>query len=160
GPNAGMPLAIGLAEMAALFFPGRLALRRGELVSMLSSATSPCAYGPRELRSALLELARRFHGQEEDVLRIAAAGYTRAWRALSASDERAAARLQLALGILDRPSTWNRGDETPVDPLVSPRSQPSLGAIEDGRLVAFARDMMPLEDALEAARPRAAKECE
>ena len=141
GSSATAPRTIGLAEIAALFLPGRLALRRGELVALLSRAPAP-KHAPEHVRTALIEIVRRVQGLEENVLRVAMMGYTRAWRALSASDERAAARLQLALALLDLPSAWARGDELSMDGLV------------DGRLAPLGRSDDDVEDVIDSLLPR------
>jgi ATP-dependent DNA helicase DinG len=151
GSHAAVPLCIGLAEITALFLPGRLSLRRAELVELFASGSDEHGAGrsgPAELRSASIHLVERIHALDEDVLRLAALGYTRAWRALAESDEHAAARLQLALAIVDRPSLSCRDEHgTPAN-------------LRDGRIVALARDDRPLEGLLEDLRPRCARENE
>lgn len=148
GSRGSIPLGVGLAEMAALFLPGRLASKRAELVPLLLGTDPSTAYGTNELHAALVEIVRRVHAQEEDVLRIAASGYTRAWRALAGSDVRAAAMLQFALALLDRPSSWRGAGDL------------QLESVEDGRIVGFARDEVPLEDLLEALKPRCTRDVE
>jgi ATP-dependent DNA helicase DinG len=181
GTRTAMPPCIGLSEMAGLFVPGRLALRRAELVTLLG-ATSNAGDGagtsarhaadPESLRAALIELVRRIHALDEDVLRLAALGYTRTWRALAGTDDRAAARLQLALALLDRPSALVRSalagrvrvgsssdDLAGGDAVVSEfeRERPAL---RDGRIVALARGERSLEELLEDLQPRCAREQE
>src|SRR5690349_2687817 len=65
GTRDAIPACIGLSEMAGLFVPGRLALRRAELVTLLGSASGavdvaePSAGGalePEQLRTALIHL--------------------------------------------------------------------------------------------------------
>lgn len=137
GSRSAMPPCIGLAEVAGLFLPGRLALKRADLVALLADAPAR-AHGPEDLRMALTALVQRIHALEENTLRIAALGYTHVWRGLAGQDERAAARLQLALALLDRPSAWCDAQ----------------AGIEDGRIVRFARDETTIEDCVEELEPR------
>jgi ATP-dependent DNA helicase DinG len=162
GTRAGTPMCIGLSEIAAAFLPGRLALRRAELITLLAGGgpeaagglareagrTGSRADGPAELRAALTELVRRIHSLDESALRLGAVGYARAWRGLAASDERAAARLQLLLLILDRPSMWCDADEL------------ARTGLRDGRIVTLARDGRALEDVLEEVVPRCTRDQE
>ncbi len=142
------PACAGLSEVAALCLPGRLSLRRESLVPLLAPGAHPQAFGPQDLRTALLELARRVHGLPEDVLRVLAASNTRAWRALAAVDPDAAARLGLCLALLDTPSAWSASDTL------------DFGGLEDGRISRFARDDADFESLLEGLKPACARETE
>ncbi|MFN0243668.1 MAG: ATP-dependent DNA helicase [Planctomycetota bacterium] len=93
------PLAIGLHECARLCSPGR-----GH--GLESTGGDPLA--PREILRELASLARRFLANPE-LVAVAANGYCRAWRGLSASAPRAADRLLATLALLDRPSAWIDG---------------------------------------------------
>jgi len=139
------PTNVGLDELCGLFLPGRLAARREGLVALLATDAPVRAFGPEDLRSATTEIARRVHALDEWVLRVLATTCTRAWRALSASDETAAVRMGLALALVDATSAW-AGDVLP--------------GIEDGRIARFAGRDEALEDLLEDARPACAREGE
>jgi len=135
---------VGLDELCGLFLPGRLAGKREGLVALLASAPAR-AFGPMDLRRATTELARRVHALEEPVLRLLSAAATRAWRGLASNDGSAAARMGLALSILDTPSTWGCG---------------TIDNALDGRLSTFARATESIEDLLDDARPACAREME
>jgi Rad3-related DNA helicase len=141
-------VAVGLSEMAGLFFPGRLAQQREALVSALSDGDplrAPRAFGPAELRSALRELVARFLDQPEDVWRVCVSGYLRAWSGISAAAPRAADRMLFALALVDRPSAWS-GEVQPGRPA------------PDGLLRPCFAHELPLEDLLETVAPRCTRE--
>lgn len=103
---------VGLTEVAALCFPGRLSLMGEGLVDGLCPYPRegpPAASTPGELRAALGELTRRFLAQDPRIIRVASVGYTRAWHGFAATDPGAARRLALALQLLDRPTEWCTG---------------------------------------------------
>ncbi|MDP6540748.1 MAG: helicase C-terminal domain-containing protein [Planctomycetota bacterium] len=121
-PSASQPQRVGLTELAALLLPGRLAGRREGLIADLCppgvTATLPStrAVGPEHLQAALRELVGRFLGQDSGTLALAAAGYRAAWWHLQAVDPDAAARLALALALVERPGMWsgNMDGELPL----------------------------------------------
>ena len=136
------PASIGVADVAALFLPGRLALRREELVPDLAGGERR-ALTCEQVRAALLALAERIHALPQAVLHLAVHGLVAAWRGFAGPDERAAARLRLAIAVLDRPERWSGGGELP------------FAALKDGVLAGMARDDAALEDLIDAVQPRA-----
>ncbi|MBL8857000.1 MAG: hypothetical protein JNL28_00635 [Planctomycetes bacterium] len=147
GVRGSAPTCTAPADIAALFLPGRLASKRAALIALLTDADVR-AHGPRDLRRALAELARRVHVLDDDVLRIAALGYARVWAGLVEDEPRAAARLQLVLALLDRPSAWRTSED------------PAPEELRDGRIVALARTGEAVEDCIEELDPRCAHERE
>jgi hypothetical protein len=146
GRQPELPVLVGLAEMAALLHPGRLAQRREELLAQLVEPTAGAgseAYAPADLALALDELVQRFLEREEDVLRVAVQGFRRAWSGLSTHEPRAAAALNLALSLADRRASWSERDG---------------GARLDRRLAALLEPEVPLEDLLESSSPRWARD--
>lgn len=136
------PASIGVADVAALFLPGRLALRREALVADLAGCERR-AIGCDEVRAALVALVERVHALPRATLHLAVHGLVAAWRGYAAPDERAAARLQLAIAVLDRPGRWSGGGEL------------QFKTLEDGLLGALARDEAGIEELLEAVQPGA-----
>ncbi|MBK7878449.1 MAG: hypothetical protein IPJ77_22565 [Planctomycetes bacterium] len=140
----------GLAEIAGLLFPGRLAQRREHLLASLVEPTAgegSDAYGPDDLNLAVDELARRFLEREEDVLRIAVQGFRNAWSGLAGTDPRARDALAIALALVDRRSQWSLREVAR-----SPRLHTSLAALLEPEV--------PIEDLLEAVEPRCTRELE
>lgn len=133
-------VTLGLTEIVSLFLPGRLALRRDELVELFTERRAP--HVPDDIVRACGAVADVFRALPEDAQRLAAQGYARAARELFTSDERAARRILFALALLDRGGEW-RGE--------GPRG-------DDGALSGFAREPIPLEDLVEVLRPRCARE--
>ncbi len=140
---------IGLDELAALWLPGRLASRREGLVRALSGAREgpPAAVHPTELALAVAELVRRVLELDPATLRVACIGYARATHGLAAVDEQAAARLGLALALVDRPSDWARS--------AGELFHPGEG-LEDGCLLALHDGDAPPETLLDGLQPTAA----
>lgn len=107
GPGVGgARTLLGLGELAALVLPGRLAARGEALVQDLLPAGEGERVEPDSLRRALGELAARFLALEDAALALAATGYAAAWERLALTEPDAAARLALALQLLERPSHW------------------------------------------------------
>lgn len=144
-PGAEPPASIGVADVAALFLPGRLALRREELVADLAGGERR-ATTCEQVRAALLALVERIHALPRATLHLAVHGMVAAWRGYAAPDERAAARLQLAIAVLDRPGRWSGGGEL------------QFAKLEDGVLGAMAREDASIEELLDATAPRASED--
>lgn len=146
GGDPDLPPTIGLSELAALILPGRLAQRREDALAALVEPTAgpgSDAYAPSDLALAVDELAQRFLGLDEDVLRVAVQGFRRAWHGLSAEDPRAAATLDLALSLVARREEWSEHG-------VRGRVGVPLTALHDPEV--------PFEDLLDAQRPRCARD--
>ena len=122
-------VAIGLAEVAALLLPGRLAHRREGLVRALVAEHEgpPAAVFPSELVQALAEVCRRGLGRDRRVQALAALGYERAHQGLLAIDPAAAERLAFALTIVERPDRWAKS----TGELFHPGEDLPLRAFED-----------------------------
>jgi ATP-dependent DNA helicase DinG len=97
GSREGDAAVIGISEIASLCFPGRA-----------PPAAKP-DLGPRELQEELAALAGRFLALPQPVLRLASAGYLRAWRGLREREPELAERLGMALVLLQHPSAWAGG---------------------------------------------------
>ncbi|MEE8468382.1 MAG: hypothetical protein V3T22_08005, partial [Planctomycetota bacterium] len=104
------PMVVGLDELTALLFPGRLATRGGLVAALLRDphAGPPAALHPPEVHAALGQLVARFLALPLEVRGLAAQGYRETCRALTATDPRAASRLGLALALVEHPSRWAR----------------------------------------------------
>ena len=106
----GIGSALGLVELTALTFPGRLADRGARLVADFSSEAGPRLRAgfvhPLELAAAALELCDRVQAQPDSTRALIACGYGRAALALAELDPGAARKLSLALALLDQTSAW------------------------------------------------------
>jgi ATP-dependent DNA helicase DinG len=144
------PLAdrVGLVDLAALLLPGRLAsLREGLIDALTDGAERPStlAVSPTDLQAATAGLLTRFAGLGADAHAVAAAGYTAAHARLTTVDGGAAARLALALRLIDRPSAW----------IASADGQLFRGEeLEDGWLSNHSTDEDELPDLADALEPR------
>jgi ATP-dependent DNA helicase DinG len=103
------PEVVGLDEVAALLLPGRLANLRDELIHVLLArpAAHARAIFPVEIASALAELVSRFLALEPRARALARWAWEKAREGLAESDPAAARRLELALAIVSRPSSWS-----------------------------------------------------
>ena len=101
---------VGLIDLAGLLLPGRLASLREDLVSALADLgerPSSRAIEPRDVQAALAGLVERFAGLAPEARALAASGYGATHARLGVTDEVGAARLALALRLVDAPSRWN-----------------------------------------------------
>lgn len=144
------PLALGLTDLAALLFPGRLAQRREALLGALVEPTHGAAreaFGPEDLALATHELARRFLERDEDSLRLCVLALQRAWERFGTEDRAARNALNLALSLVEQRDVWF--DDAAA---VSAR----LGR----RLQLLCASSPPLEDLVAVLRPGCAREME
>jgi len=102
------PLVLGLDEVAALLFPGRMATRGGLVATLLRDPhTGPAkALHPPEVHAALGQLIARFLALPDEARGLVAEGYRRTCRLLTPADPEAASRLGLALALVEYPSRW------------------------------------------------------
>lgn len=139
---------IGLVDLAALLLPGRLAgLREGLIDALTDSAGRPSslAVSPADLQAATSGLLERFAKLGADAHALAAVGYTAAHARLVVVDELAAARLALALRLVDRPSAW----------IATADGQLFRGLeLDDGWLAAIRTEEDDLPDLADALEPR------
>jgi len=137
----------GLTEAARLLLPGRLALRREELVADLCAPdeqrSSALAVTPEELREAFGELARRFLELDADVLGAIARALHSAWRGLWTSDALGAQRLENVLGLVEHVESWlgAAGSFDEQDPVRSGRLTECVA--EAGDLAAIVDSLTP-----------------
>jgi len=139
---------LGLAEIAALCLPGRLAAEGDGLAATLlarSSADRPRALQPTDLQAALGILVARILAQDENTLSVLAHSLSSAARALRREKAPAVHDVELALALLEHPSRW-------VDPARA--LEPESTDLRDGRLTAALERHPTLYDAVESARPR------
>jgi len=112
GARGSAPDCVGLSEVAALLFPGRLANLREDLALALLPGDAhdgpPRALQPTHVQRALVELVSRFHGLDEDILKVAARGFAKVWEGLAGPDPDAARRLAFALALVEHPAGWSR----------------------------------------------------
>jgi len=137
---------IGLVDLAALLLPGRLASQREGLIDALTDAVerpSALAVTPADLQAALAGLVLRFAKLGAEAHALASLGYGAAHARLSLVDDAAAARLGLALRLVDRPSAWSVGDDLF-----------RAGELVDGMLSGSRTDEEELPDLLDAVEPR------
>lgn len=152
GAEAALPETLGLLELAALLFPGRLANRGDKLIQALVDIPKPgmpLATGPEELQAAMRELLQRFLTGDELALAIAALGYGSALREFRATDPPAARVLERVLELLDSPDAW-RDDAAGALPLNAP-----IDSIAMARALELSSSAAELIDELE---PRCAEE--
>jgi hypothetical protein len=135
------PPSVGLSEVAALFLPGRLALRREELVADLAGGERR-ALRASQVQAAFVELATRVHALPREVLHLCVHGLVQAWRGYAACDDSAAARLRLAIAVLDRVERWSGGGGL------------DFAAPPSGVLSALAREEAELPELVAACAPR------
>ncbi len=144
------PLLLGLTDVAALLFPGRLAQRRDALLGALVEPTQgagPEAFGPDDLALATHELARRFLERDEDSLRLCVLALQRVWERFGVEDRCARHTLNLALSLVEQRDVWFE-DAAPASA--------RLGR----RLQLLCASSPPLEDLIEVLRPGCAREME
>jgi len=112
GAKDSAPDCVGLAEVAALLFPGRLANLRDDLALALLPSDAhdgpPRALEPTHVQRALAQLVSRFHAQGDDVMKLAACGFAKVWEGLVAPEPSAARRLAFALALVEHPTGWSR----------------------------------------------------
>ncbi len=135
------PASLGLCDLAALFLPGRLALRREELVADLAGGERR-AMRASQVQAAFVELATRVHQLPREVLHLCVHGLVQAWRGYAACDEGAAARLRLSIAVLDRVDRWSGGGGL------------DFAALPSGVLSALAREDVELAELVAACAPR------
>ncbi len=106
-----VPPSVGLSDVAALLFPGRMAHRGSALAADLTSGerASEEALTPDDLRLALTELVARIGGLEDDSLSTIVSCWQAAWVGLCAEDHEAGAALERVLQLVGCPSAWATG---------------------------------------------------
>ncbi|MFT4542973.1 MAG: ATP-dependent DNA helicase DinG [Planctomycetota bacterium] len=125
--------AIGLVELTAMAFPGRLAARGTQLVADFIPNAEPRTEAglvhPLELAQAVLELTDRTHALPAGTRALLCGGYAKAAETIREQDPGAARQLGVALGILDRPSAWAPPiRDLPVDGALSDAFFPDASA--------------------------------
>ncbi|MCA8980603.1 MAG: DEAD/DEAH box helicase [Planctomycetes bacterium] len=146
--SAALAERIGLCDLAALLLPGRLAsLREGLIDALTDGADRPSslAVSPADLQAATAGLLERFAKLGADAHALAAVGYTAAHARLTVVDEPAAARLALALRLVDRPSGWTASADGGLFHGTE---------LEDGWLSASRTEEDELPDLVDALEPR------
>lgn len=149
---AGRPIdrsaVCGLTEAARLLLPGRLALRREELVADLCAPNehrpSALAVAPEELREAFGELVGRFLGLDADVLGTIARALHSAWRGLWTTDVLGSRRLENVLGLVEHVESW-------LDPAGPFDTE---GPVRSGRLAECVADRTDLAAIVDSLTPR------
>ncbi len=111
--SRGTRIVLGLDELAQTFLPGRLSTHRNTLLQALLPGIGGVGRGatintPEALVCALAELLGRFLASPAEVVAVALGGLTRALVGLQKTTPPAAARLSLALQLVDKPSRWAR----------------------------------------------------
>ncbi len=152
GKEASQPETLGLLELAALLFPGRLANRGERLIEALvgvKKPSQPLATGPEELQAMIAGDAADVEMDAAALEAIAALGYGTALREMRATDPPAARVLERVLNLLDSPATW-REDAAGGLPLNAP-----LDSIAMARALERSSSAAELIDELE---PRSAEE--
>ena len=111
GVHAGQ--VVGIAELAELLCPGRLAsLGEGLVAHLLPSAARPAlAIGPRELQATAGVIVGNFLEHDAGYLALAHHGYETAARHLPIEDADAAAAIDLCLALARRPKLWSGGED-------------------------------------------------
>lgn len=107
----GLPVMVGIADLARLCLPGRRSAGREELLRLVSGEIvrrgEPT---PEELEQLLAAVCRAFLSKSHEELVIASCGFAHALKLLRQSDPAAAATLEASLDILDRPDGWRCRD--------------------------------------------------
>ena len=110
GEGAAMREACGLAEVAALLFPGRLSNRREGLVLDLiadgDSRPTERSIGPADLREAMGDLATRFLTLDTLVVETVGATLAAAWSRLFVTDAFGARRIARVLTLVTSVEDW------------------------------------------------------
>lgn len=148
----GLNVVLGLDELTLLLEPGPLAgLAADELARWCMDAELAPAEGddllPPHLLAVIAELVARFAELGPAAHAVALHGWSRAHSMLLAVDRPAAARLAVALDLLDRPATWTGGAA-----LVDAKRVP------DGLLRAALGDEVEPDDPLAPLSPAVAEE--